>query len=137
MIRCCGDTDEVQLDGIVRDVVQRVGHSYGRWTMHVLQSEGIRVSQTRVGNSLRLVTPVQHSLQRHQTNQLLNPLPYRARYCGEKLHLDQNEKCVMFSVTHVVASYSRKIVGFITITKKNHICVYDLPFRPLLHSQGL
>ena len=43
---------------------------------------------------------------------LLNPLPYRATYFGEKLHLDQNEKCVMFWVTHIVAldSFSRRIV---------------------------
>ena len=70
---------------------------------------------------------------------MLNPLPYRARYFGEKLHLDQNEKCVMFGVIHVVAidGYSRKIVGFITIPKKNASVIYDLLFRPLLHSQGL
>ena len=69
----------------------------------------------------------------------LNPLPYRAMYFGEKVHLDQNEKCVMFGVTHVVAidGCSRKIVGFVTIPKKNPILIYDMLFRPLLLSQGL
>ena len=55
------------------------------------------------------------------------------------MHLDQNEKCVMFGVTHVVAidGCSRKIVGFVTIPKKNPILIYDMLFRPLLLSQGL
>lgn len=69
----------------------------------------------------------------------MNPLPYQARYFGQKLHLDQNEKCVMFGVTHVLAidGFSRKIVGFITIPKKNPAVIYDLLFRPLLPSEGL
>lgn len=56
-------------------------------------------------------------------NSMLDPLPYRVNHFGEKLHLDQNEKCVMFGITHVVAvdGYSRKIVGLITIPKKNPI----------------
>ena len=58
---------------------------------------------------------------------------------GEKLHLDQNEKRVIFGITHVVAvdGYSRKIVGLITIPKKNPIVIYDLLFLPLLNSHGL
>ena len=45
----------------------------------------------------------------------------------------------MFGVTYVVAvdGYSRKIVGFITLPKKNPIVIYDLLFFPLLHSHGL
>ena len=52
---------------------------------------------------------------------------------GDKLHLDQNEKCVTFGVTHVLAidGYSRKI------PKKNPILIYDLLFCPLLLSEGL
>ena len=41
----------------------------------------------------------------------------------KNLHLDQNEKVVMYGMTHVVAvdGYSRKIVGFITLpVKKCH-----------------
>ena len=53
----------------------------------------------------------------------LNPLPYRAMYFGEKLHLDQNEKCVMFGVTHVVAidGYSRKNRNFVVLMCKFHV----------------
>ncbi len=91
------------------------------------------------GYVLQRVAPIQHALRHRETNRLLNPLPYRANYCGEKLHLDQNEKCVMFGITHVVAidGYSRKIVGTITSPKKNAIMIHDLLFRPLLLSQGL
>ena len=74
------------------------------------------MSQARVAASLRRVTPAAHALRQQVANMLPNPLLYSTQYFGEKL-LDQNEKCVMFSVTHVVAveGYSRKIVGFITI----------------------
>ena len=135
-----GGIDDARLDGIVRTLVYRVGHSYGRRTMNgLLRSEGVLVSQSRLAASLERVSPIQYAARRHETNRMLNPLPYRAMYFGEKLHLDQNEKCVMFGVTHVVAidGYSRKIVGFVTIPKKNPILIYDLLFRPLLLSQGL
>ena len=139
-IRCRSGIDEAHLDRIVRTLVTRVGHAYGRRTMHgLVHSQGVQVSQSRLAASLERVAPIQYAARRHETNRMLNPLPYRARYFGEKLHLDQNEKCVMFGVTHVVAidGNSRKIVGFITIPKKNASVIYDLLFRPLLHSQGL
>lgn len=45
----------------------------------------------------------------------------------------------MFGVTHVLAVdvHSRKIVGFITLPKKNSILIYDLLFRPLLQTYDL
>jgi hypothetical protein len=105
----------------------------------VLSSRGVQASQRRIGEALQRVAPIQYAQRRHEATALLNPLPYRATYFGEKLHLDQNEKCVMFGITHVVAvdGYSRKFVGFITIPKKNPILIYDLLFLPLLHSNGL
>ena len=32
---------------------------------------------------------------------MTNPVSYRSQYFGEKLHIDQNEKLVMFRVTRV------------------------------------
>ena len=131
-IRCRGELDDSSLDNVVSCLVRRVGHSYGRQTMHgLLRSHGYRVSQSRIAMSLRHATPIQHTCSMHQ---FLNPFLYQAHYYGDKLHLDQNEKCVMFGVTHVLAinGYSRKIVGFITIHKKNTILICDLLFRPLL-----
>ena len=43
----------------------------------------------------------------------MNPIPYQADYFGHKLHIDQNEKCVMYGVTH--------ICGFITMPVENNI----------------
>lgn len=128
------------LERAVIAAIARVGHSYGRRTMQgLLRSEGIRVGQSRVATVMDQLAPIQYDSRRHDTQRMLNPLPYRASYFGEKLHLDQNEKCVMFGVTHVLAidGYSRKIVGFVTIPKKNPIVIYDLLFRPLLQTEGL
>ena len=114
----------------------RVGDSYGSQTMHgLLCSHGYRVSQSRVAMSLQCVAPVHYTACQHSTHQFLNPFPYQAHYYGDKLHLDQNEKCVKFGVTHVLAidGFSRTIVGFITLPKKNPI----LLFCPLLLSEGL
>jgi hypothetical protein len=53
--------------------------------------------------------------------------------------LDQNEKLTRFGITHIGAidGYSRKIVGFITIPRKNAIAIYNVLFRPLLINEGL
>lgn len=69
----------------------------------------------------------------------LNPPPYTARFSGDKLHLDQNEKLAMYGVTHVIAvdGFSRKIVGMITIPVKNPIAIYNALMKPLLESYGL
>lgn len=55
-----------------------------------------------------------------------NPIPYHAEYFGHKLHIDQNEKLVMYGVTHVCAvdGYSNKIVGFVTMPIKNNLEIY-------------
>ena len=49
-----------------------------------------------------------------------------SKYFGEKLHIDQNEKPVMFGVTHVCAvdGHNGRIVGFVTMPIKN-ITVYE------------
>ena len=48
--------------------------------------------------------------------------------------MDQNEKMVMYGVTHVMAvdGYSRKIVGMVTMPVKNAITIYHTLLRPLL-----
>lgn len=58
---------------------------------------------------------------------LINPVPYSAKYFGEKLHIDQNEKLVLFGVTHVCAvdGYSGMIVGFATMPIKNNKVIYQ------------
>lgn len=61
----------------------------------------------------------------------MNPSRYRADYFGEKLHLDQNEKLVMFGVTYVIAvdGYSSKVVAGAVMPIKNNITIYDWVYR--------
>jgi hypothetical protein len=132
--------DTPTLDRLIYECVLNVGHTYGRRTLHgLLRSEGINVSQRRIGSSLRTVFPEAHAnrsmtLQRH-----INPIPYSAYYFGEKLHFDQNEKLNMFGVIHVLAidGYSRKIVGFISIPSKNPILIYHHLYQPILSQYGV
>lgn len=92
----------------------------------LLASSGIRVSEQRVGESLRRVHPSYQQARRSGTAVLLNPVPYQADYFGHKLHVDQNEKLVMFGVTHIcgIDGYSGKIVGILSMPIKNCIEIY-------------
>ena len=83
----------------------------------LLSSEGIHVSEQRVGESLQRVNPTYNHARWTNTAQHVNPVPYRA---GHKLHVDQNEKLVMFGVTHIcgIDGYSRKIVRLVTMPIK-------------------
>jgi hypothetical protein len=89
------------------------------------------VGEIQVGRALAEVQPVYHMKRLTRTESDLNPHPYFAEYFGHKLHIDQNEKVVMFGVTHVAAvdGYSRKIVGFITLPVKNNVEIYTHLFR--------
>ncbi len=93
----------------------------------LLATQGYRVAQSRVGASLFRVNPGSHVKRANLSERQRNPLPYIARYFGEKLHIDQNEKLVMFGVTHVcgVDGYSGKIVGFCSMPIKNCITIYE------------
>lgn len=61
----------------------------------------------------------------------LNPAPYTAEYMGHKIHLDQNEKLVMFGATHVLAmdGFSGKIVAHSTMPVKNNLKIYGDVYR--------
>ena len=120
-ISIAGAESALDLDHLVYDLVARVGHAYGRRTLHgLLHSRGESVSQRRFAASIQRVAPLEYAGRRHTTNRLLNPVPYHGHHFGEKLHLYQNEKVAMYGATHVLAidGYFRKIVGFIIIPKK-------------------
>lgn len=61
----------------------------------------------------------------------MNPILYHASYFGHKLHVDQNEKLVMFGATHIAAidGFSGKIVSFATMPVKNNVEIYKHVFR--------
>ena len=69
----------------------------------------------------------------------MNPVAYCARFCDEKIHLDQNEKLVLYGIVHIVGvdGYSHKIVGVSTMPCKNPITIYTTIFRPLLATDGI
>ena len=58
-------------------------------------------------------------------------MPYSAEYFGQKLHIDQSEKLVMYGVTHIAAidGYSGKLVGFISMPVKKNIEIYSNLYR--------
>ena len=97
----------------------------------LLLSQGLRVSQSRVGAALRRTNPSYHLQRCSSAAAKINPVPYSAEYFGHKLHVDQNEKLVMYGVTHVCArdGYSGKIVGFISMPIKNNFEIYKHLFR--------
>ena len=92
----------------------------------LLAADGLKISEKRIATSLRKVCLSYHNRRATRTQSLINPIPYSAKYCGEKLHVDQNEKVVLFGMTHVCAvdGYSGMIVGFATMPVKNNIIIY-------------
>lgn len=92
-----------------------------------LVTKGIYVAENRIGKSLRRVDPSNHVNRATRTHFQINPTPYTALYFGNKIHIDQNEKMVMFGVTHVVAidGYSGKIVSAVLMPIKNCVTIYQ------------
>ena len=134
-----GLSDE-ELDRVVASRILSVSHSYGRRTMHgLLSADGVHVGVDRVGRSLQRVAPGPHVARTRRARRHLNPPPYSARFFGDKVHFDQNEKLAMYGVTHVMAvnGFSRKNVGMISIPLKNTIAIYHALIRPLLICEGL
>ena len=93
----------------------------------------------RIGHVLRQVAPGYHGRRQQLAHRQVNPVPYYAQYCGHKMHIDQNEKLVMYGATHVLAidGYSGFILGLITMPVKNNLIIYYQLFRPILLNFGL
>ena len=99
----------------------------------LLASQGIRVSQQRVGESLQRVNPGYQQARRTSTARKLNPIPYHADYFGHKLHIDQNEKLVMFSMVSL-AKDTRIPLGLKRLLRDSFRCriCHIVPIRPPL-----
>ena len=91
----------------------------------------MNIGVNRIGNALARVSPHYQQRRRCNTARATNPIPYRADYFGHKLHMDQNEKLVMYGVTHVVAidGHSRFVVAGKTMPVKNNVVIYTHIFR--------
>ena len=97
----------------------------------LLAAQGICVSSRRVGESLARVNPEHHRRRATKTERQTNPIPYNAKYFGHKVHIDQNQKPVLFGLTYVCAvdGYSGMIVGVATIPVKNNSLLYEHLYR--------
>ena len=73
-----------------------------------------------------MVSPRYTAQSRRSTTIAVNPIPYRADYFGHKLHIDQNEKLVMYEVTRVAAidGHSRFVVAGTTMPVKNNLTIH-------------
>ena len=93
----------------------------------LLDSKGIYIGDKKIAESLKRVDPEAYEERRHNTLDWTNPIPYYASGFGYKLHLDQNEKLVMFGLTHVLAvdGYSGMIVANTTMPIKNNLLIYE------------
>ena len=83
-----------------------------------------------VGRALAEVFPQHYAQRKTNTAKLLNPIPYRADYFGQKLHMDQNERLVMYGVTYVLTidGHSRFIAAF-SMPIKNNAIIHDEVYR--------
>lgn len=124
--------EQLQLSQAVANAISKVGPTYGRKTMKgYLASRGIRAGQRQIAAVLPYANPVYHHKRQTNTEKVINPIPYSASYFGHKVHIDQNEKLVMYGVTHVcgIDGYSGKIVGFASMPVKNTVEIYKHLFR--------
>ena len=93
----------------------------------MLRSRGTYVGECKVGKIMRVINPTAQNIRRATAGRSLNPKVYKADYFGHKLHVDQNEKLVMFGVVHVCArdGFSGMIVSHSTMSRKNNMIIYD------------
>ena len=86
----------------------------------LLDSKVVYIREGKVAESLKRVDPQTYA---RTSNNTVDRRNHHALGFGHKLHLDQNEKLVMFGVTHVLAAdcYSGMIVSHVTMPIKNNL----------------
>ena len=112
----------------------QVGGNYGRKMMTGrLRNMGVSISEKEVGNVLKKICSSTQAGSCMQAGRSFNPRVCKADYFGHKLHVDQNEKLVIYGVTHVVArdGYCGMITGYTTMALKSNLTVYGKMFRQL------
>ena len=128
------------VDEVTSDAVYSAGPTYGRKMMTgLLRSRGLNLGERSVGRSLRSISGIYNDERRAGIERCTNPAAYYAEYAGHKLHLDQNEKMVMYGMTHIIAvdGFSSKILGYTTMPLKNNLKIYDNIYRKIVMEVGL
>ena len=95
-------------------------------TRYVRKKHNVAIAEKRVGAALSMVSPQYIAQRRASRTRAINPIPYRGDYFGHELHIDQNEKLVMYGATHVAAidGHSRFVVAGTTMPVKNNSTIY-------------
>ena len=90
------------------------------------QKHNVAIAEKRVGAALSMVSPRYTAQRKTSIRRAVNLIPYRADYFGHKLHIDQNERLVMYEVTHVAAidGHRRFVVAGTTMPVKNNLTIY-------------
>ena len=83
---------------------------------------GVSILERKVGNELKKICPRTQAERCMQAGRLFYPKVCKADYFEHKLHVDQNEKLLLYGVTHIVArdGYSGMITGYTTIAIKTN-----------------
>ena len=71
-------------------------------TGYLAQKYDVHLGNKRVERVLADVCWQHHVQRKSNILKILNPIPYRADCFRHKCHMDQNEKLVMYGVTHVL-----------------------------------
>nr|XP_061811146.1 uncharacterized protein LOC133602049 [Nerophis lumbriciformis] len=130
---------DAHLELEVAKAITETGPTYGRRMMKgYLAMKGVHAAEKRIGSVLKMMHLPYHKA-RQQGARNLNPMPYQAHYMGHKIHMDQNEKLVMFGVTHVIAvdGFSKKVVAHSVMPIKNNLSIYEEVFRPAVLAHGI
>ena len=103
-----------------------------------LKSKGFSCSEQLVLRHLNALDPVAAE-QRRNGMRLSNPIPYFADHYGQKLHIDQNEKLIMFGVFQAacIDGHTGKIIRHIIISQKNNMLLYENLYCPILLEEGI
>ena len=102
---------------------------------YIHQKYKVNISQRRISTAQQMAAPQYHQRRQTNTTRLTNPIPYKADYFGLKLHIDQNEKLVMYGVTHVttINGHSRFVFCGVTMPVKNNQIIYEKVYRYIYH----
>ena len=112
-----------------------MGENYGRKIMHgAMKAKGINVGETKIGTILGDISPEVQTKRQNVTSRSLNPKVYNAKYFGDKLDYDQNEKMEMIGVVHVFArdGFSCNIVGHAIMARKINLVLYEETYRLMI-----